>query len=256
VTAGVESNALRTSADEGLFYEPGTINVVLLTNMKLTPRAMSRAIVTVTEAKTAAMQDLDIRSAYNPRLLQATGTGTDEVLVVEGRGKLIDNTGGHCKMGELIARAVYDGVRDAVDRQNGIAAHRNVLRRLRERNIDLHGLLRQCGGFSDIGGLGKCLGRMEDLLLKPRYASLLESAFALSDAYERGQIEDLGAFKVWCLDVAREIAGDGNIQWLDRVTSEDVPVAVRMALDAFFNGLLPVEERNGDHFSKMLPADR
>ncbi|MBI4643983.1 MAG: adenosylcobinamide amidohydrolase [Deltaproteobacteria bacterium] len=48
VTAGVESNALRLSQDEGRFYEPGTINIILLTNYQLSPRAMSRALIAAT----------------------------------------------------------------------------------------------------------------------------------------------------------------------------------------------------------------
>jgi len=51
VTAGVKSNAVRMSADEGRFYEPGTINIIILPNMKLSPRAMTRAIISATEAK-------------------------------------------------------------------------------------------------------------------------------------------------------------------------------------------------------------
>jgi len=256
VTAGVEGNAMRMSADEGLFYEPGTVNVLLLTNMRLTPRAMSRAIITATEAKTAAMQDLDIRSAAGLRSLQATGTGTDEVLVVEGRGGRIDNTGGHCKMGELIAKAVYAGVRDAVERQNGITNHRNVFRRLRERNIDLHGLTRECGACSDRDISGNILGQMENLLLQPRFASFLESAFALSDAFERGQVEDPGVFKTYCIGVAQEIAGDRNVRWIDRKTSETIPPVVGMALDALLNGLLSKAEREGGDVSQASPPER
>ena len=43
----------------------GTINVIILTNAKLTDAAMARAIITVTEAKTAALQDLKIKSSLN-----------------------------------------------------------------------------------------------------------------------------------------------------------------------------------------------
>jgi len=53
VTAGVKSNAVRMSKDTGRYYEPGTINIILLPNMKLTSRAMTRAIISATEAKTA-----------------------------------------------------------------------------------------------------------------------------------------------------------------------------------------------------------
>ncbi|MBW1804215.1 MAG: adenosylcobinamide amidohydrolase, partial [Deltaproteobacteria bacterium] len=118
VTAGVKSNALRMSKDSGRFYELGTINIILLPNMKLTPRAMTRAIISATEAKIAALQDLDIRSSYSPLVHQATGTGTDNIMVVQGTGIRIENAGGHSKMGELIAKAVYRGVKEAVFKQN------------------------------------------------------------------------------------------------------------------------------------------
>ena len=120
VTAGVETNAIRSSVDEGKFYEPGTINIIILSNMRLTSRARTRAIISTTEAKSAALQDLDVRSCYSPNH-QATGTGTDEVLVVEGRGKTVENAGGHSKLGELIANAVYSGVKESIALQKRFA---------------------------------------------------------------------------------------------------------------------------------------
>ncbi|MBR9986561.1 MAG: adenosylcobinamide amidohydrolase, partial [Desulfosarcina sp.] len=72
-----------------------TINIIVLANMRLTPRAMNRAIISATEAKTAALQDLDIRSSYTPMTNPATGTGTDNIIVVQGDGTRIDNAGGH-----------------------------------------------------------------------------------------------------------------------------------------------------------------
>jgi iron complex transport system substrate-binding protein len=140
VTAGVLSNAIRMSKDTGAFYEPGTINIIILTNMKLSRRAMTRAIIAATEAKTAALEDMDIRSAYTPMLNQATGTGTDNVLVVQGEGKAIKNAGGHSKMGELIGKAVYDGVKGAVLKQNKITSNRHIFQRLKERKISLYRL--------------------------------------------------------------------------------------------------------------------
>ena len=66
VTAGVRSNAQRLGEDRAGHLERcggfsrlhGTINVVLLTNVSLTQGAMARALITITEAKTAALQDL------------------------------------------------------------------------------------------------------------------------------------------------------------------------------------------------------
>ncbi len=169
VTAGAETNAIRAAVDEGNFYEPGTINLIILTNMRLTPRAQTRAIISATEAKSAALQDLDVRSSYSP-CYQATGTGTDEVIVVEGRGKSVDNAGGHSKLGELIAKAVYQGVKDSISLQNGLIARRSVFQRLNERKIDLYELVIESGKFSHENS-SHIFMELERLLLKPTYAS-------------------------------------------------------------------------------------
>jgi hypothetical protein len=159
------------------------------------------------------------------------------VLVVEGRGTRIDDAGGHCKLGELIARAVYDGVKDAVYRQNGIAARRSVLRRLQERHIDIHRILGECAFCNDDSESGQYLARFDDVLLQPRYAAFLESAFALSDAYERGLVTNLVTFENWCRSVAEEIAGRKPDKWTDFISSEEIPIVMRMSLNAFLNGL-------------------
>jgi len=52
--------------DKGVHYKQGTINIILLTNRRLTPNAMARTIITATEAKSAALMDLDIRSSLHP----------------------------------------------------------------------------------------------------------------------------------------------------------------------------------------------
>jgi len=122
-TAGAKTNAIRTGVDTSSHIEgqepQGTINIVLLTNARLTDGAMARAIVTITEAKTAALQDLNVPSSYT-KTVQATGTGTDSVIVVSGTtGPKATYTGGHSKLGELIGKAVYKAVVDALGKQNG-----------------------------------------------------------------------------------------------------------------------------------------
>jgi len=120
VTAGVESNAMRIGVDkagnierEGKFEQIGTINTILLTNACLSESAMVRSLITVTEAKTVALQDMDIRSSYDPNV-PATGTGTDNVIIVSGEGPNVSYCGGHCKMGELMARAVTLTTKEAI----------------------------------------------------------------------------------------------------------------------------------------------
>lgn len=233
VTAGVTSNAVRMSAYEGKYYEPGTINIIIMTNTKLSPRAMTRAIISATEAKTAAMEDLDIRSGQSPELLQATGTGTDNIIVVEGKGIPIDNTGGHSKTGELIARAVYEGVKDAVYMQNGIKSDRSIFRRLKERKITLSELI---VADKDINKQ-QLIASLEDILLQPRYASFMEAALTINDAYERGLVTNLDAFRLWGGDLAREIAGQDIKKPVDLISSEDIPLPLKIALNSLLNGL-------------------
>lgn len=126
-TAGVKSNAIRTGVDEGRYiegadgeaYPQGTINILVLTNVRLTEGAMARAIVTVTEGKTAALEDLKVPSTYTPTV-QATGTGTDSVIVVSGTGEpQASYTGGHSRLGELIGKATYEAVLESLGKQNG-----------------------------------------------------------------------------------------------------------------------------------------
>ncbi len=235
VTAGVSSNAVRMSVDEGRFYEPGTINIIILSNTRLSPRAMTRAIISATEAKTAAMEDLDIRSSQQPFRFQATGTGTDNIIVVEGSGASIDNTGGHSKTGELIARAVYAGVKEAVYLQNAIRPGRSIFERLKERKIKMSALISN----DKFPNLNKhtLITSMEELMLVPAYTSFIKSSFAISDAYERGTISDLNSFDLWCRRMAEKIAGREIDEMIGFVDREGMPEVLKMSFNALLNGL-------------------
>ena len=127
-TAGARNNALRTGVDVANYVErngnfkvaSGTINVIILTNATLTDGAMARAIVTVTEAKTVALQDLGYKSSSTPEI-QATGTGTDNVIVVSGNGlgEPLRITSGHTKIGELIGFSTKKAVAEALKKHDG-----------------------------------------------------------------------------------------------------------------------------------------
>jgi adenosylcobinamide amidohydrolase len=128
-TGGALNNALRAGVDEGPWLEkktgfqpkPGTINIILLTNVTLTWGAMARAIMTATEAKTAALQDLNYCSTPTPEI-QATGTGTDSMIVVSGVNPniVISHTGGHTKMGELIGFTTKKAVTEALKKHDNL----------------------------------------------------------------------------------------------------------------------------------------
>jgi adenosylcobinamide amidohydrolase len=76
--------------------------------------------MTATEAKTAALEDRGVRSTASPKL-QATGTGTDSMIVVSGVDPeiTIRHTGGHTKMGELIAVSTKIAVSEALKKHDG-----------------------------------------------------------------------------------------------------------------------------------------
>jgi adenosylcobinamide amidohydrolase len=236
VTAGAAGNAMRMGKDAGAFYEPGTINILILPGARLSPRAMNRAVITATEAKTAALLDLDVRSTYSGSRHRATGTGTDNIIVAEGRGPNIEYTGGHSKMGELIARAVYAGVTQALHRQNGYTVARSVFRRLSERGIDLFGLL-DADACECIENKGRTLSELEEVLLVPRYAAFLEGAFALSDDYEKGLVSDLTAFQAQCREIAAALSGNDAASLQPLVSTGSAPPVLEEALNALLNGI-------------------
>ncbi len=248
VTAGVTSNAVRMGADPGKFYEPdrtgktgkpGTINILLLSNMQLSPRAMTRAIISASEAKSAALQDLDIRSSYSALPNQATGTGTDNIIVVQGSGPPIDASGGHTRMGELMARAVYEGVRKAVHLQNGLKAERSVFQRLKERKISLHAI---CNRYAPQENPEALRRRMEAILLQPQYAGFLKAIMAISDDYEKGLVNDLSSIDLWCRAVAARIAG-GEVA-VSTKGLDELPRVLAKGLGALLAGVSGKTDRN------------
>jgi adenosylcobinamide amidohydrolase len=112
VTAGVLSNALRIGMDRGDFLEKrntfekiGTINTIVIPNARLETPALAASFISITEAKNIALQEADVRSVYTPEW-QATGTGTDQIVMVSGDGETRRYVGGHTKLGEMTARAV------------------------------------------------------------------------------------------------------------------------------------------------------
>jgi adenosylcobinamide amidohydrolase len=117
VTAGA-SNALniseRTSVSHsgGAFPGPGTINTILVTDAEIADECMISTVISATEAKTAALVDLNTRSVSTGS--QATGTGTDAVVVVSGKGPPIRYAGGHTLYGQLVGEAVHAAVKHAL----------------------------------------------------------------------------------------------------------------------------------------------
>jgi len=130
VTGGVQGNAT-CAGDPAEWYEidgawqkipptHGTINTMLLVNHPLTHSALARAVVTMTEGKSAALHRLAVGSLYSAD--EATGTGTDQYCVaapLDGAPTL-SSASPHVKLGELIGLAVRTATLEALRWQNGL----------------------------------------------------------------------------------------------------------------------------------------
>ena len=93
---------------------------------------MTRAVMTATEAKAVALQQLMARSIYSTGI--ATGSGTDMIVIVAdpGSSRHLSNAGKHSKLGELIGLSVIQATTAALEMETGLsfASQRDVLMRL------------------------------------------------------------------------------------------------------------------------------
>lgn len=142
VTGGIETNGGR-AGDPADYYKPmpkpkyGTINIMLLLDCDMPEGTMARALVTCTEAKTAAIQELLEGSKYSNGI--ATGSGTDQTIIIANSESelYMEGAGKHSKLGELIGKTVKNAVKKALAKQSGLtpAKQHDVFRRLKRFDI-------------------------------------------------------------------------------------------------------------------------
>lgn len=129
VTAGIDKNGGR-AGDPASYYENGdsfepvggTINTILLINADLPEYAMTRAVMTATEAKAVALQQLMARSIYSTGI--ATGSGTDMIAIVANPGSPLhlSDAGKHAKLGELIGSTVIRATTTTLEKETGLSS--------------------------------------------------------------------------------------------------------------------------------------
>lgn len=145
VTASLEVNGGRVG-EEATSYEkrgkstmlqPGTINTMVFSNSDMTPGCLARAIMTATEAKTAALQELMASSLRSTGI--ATGSGTDNIMVIaNGESEnCLTYAGKHGKLGELIGRTVMAAVKESLEKHMGLSvlSQHNMLARVKRYKI-------------------------------------------------------------------------------------------------------------------------
>ncbi|CEP66228.1 Adenosylcobinamide amidohydrolase, CbiZ [Moorella glycerini] len=195
VTGGIDVNGGR-AGDRANYYEmdgqwvfvPGTINIILLINGNLPPHALVRSIVTATEAKTAALQELMAPSRYSRGI--ATGSGTDQIIAVANiqSPHYFTDAGKHAKLGELIGVTVKEAVKIALEKQTGLNPRRqcSFLARLDRYGVGMEDFWRQAREE----GLGldrdSYLARLQHIQGEPGLVALAASLIHLWDEYEWG----------------------------------------------------------------------
>ncbi len=124
VTGGIGINGGR-AGDPASYYQDngetkminGTINTILLIGANLPPYTLARTIITASEAKVVAVQELMAPSCYSCGI--ATGSGTDMIAVVADSTSPYELTdsGKHSKLGELIGKCVIEATKEALAKQ-------------------------------------------------------------------------------------------------------------------------------------------
>ncbi|MBC7325223.1 MAG: adenosylcobinamide amidohydrolase, partial [Moorella sp. (in: Bacteria)] len=195
VTGGIDVNGGR-AGDRANYYEmngqwvlvPGTINIILLIDGNLPPHALVRSIVTATEAKAAALQELMAPSRYSRGI--ATGSGTDQIIAVANTQSphYFTDAGKHAKLGELIGVTVKEAVKIALEKQTGLNPRRqcSFLARLERYGVSAEDFWRQ----AQEEGLGldrdSYLARLQHIQGEPGLVALAASLIHLWDEYEWG----------------------------------------------------------------------
>lgn len=199
-TAGVRVNASR-AGDEAGYYEEngnfhldvGTINIIILTNVCLEPGTLANGLITATEAKTVALNNLRIPSQFSNGF--ATGTGTDGMAIFSNTesDNILSNAGKHSKLGELIANCVIESVSEAIKRQVWITneSQCNVLARLNRYDLDINEFYNNLDGDKE-----EFIKSLKFASRKQSNVAVTTSILNLIDEVENGLLDKDIAYKL------------------------------------------------------------
>ena len=169
----------------------GTINIIVVIDGNPVESCLVSTLITATEAKTAALRELDIRSRYSGD--EATGTITDAVVVAEtGQGPAILYGGPASKLGQLLGYCTRKAVKEAVmaSKIGGYLPCRSITERLKERNLSVEKLASELSKIKSLNADEKTIRATLTNLLnnEPLFASVLLAAARINDDFEKGLI--------------------------------------------------------------------
>jgi iron complex transport system ATP-binding protein len=224
---------------ENSHYAHGTINIIVILNANPTDSCLVSLFLTATEAKTAAMNDYDIRSRYSGEA--ATGTITDSLSVAAtGQGEKIELGGPASIIGQLVASAVRQAVKEAADKQEGQHKGRTLTRRLSERHLSIDYLATELSKTQIFGDKNTIISRLEQILTSDFVsATFLLAAAKLDDDSKKGLIPlELGDIislskGFGCLILEQTFAED-----MTRFTEVNLPPFTKQAVIAILQNSL------------------
>jgi adenosylcobinamide hydrolase len=204
VTAGIEVNGGRAGdpaswheEDGQTIYVGGTINTIIIINSHLPAHALSRAIMTATEAKTVALQQLMAPSKYSTGI--ATGSGTDQISIISNMDSpnVITWAGKHSKLGELIAKCVIEATTEALDRQTNLTpdSQRDMLIRLERFGINEIKYWETAASLEGENKRDVFLTNLRDLSRNPSVVAMTASLLHIVDEIEWGLVPELAGKK-------------------------------------------------------------
>jgi adenosylcobinamide hydrolase len=190
----------------------GTINIIVFIDGNPTESCMVAALITATEAKSAALRDFDVRSRYTGD--SATGSITDSITVAtNGKGKQVVLGGPASKLGKLVGSCARRAVTEALLKQEPIWANRTVLDRLKERHLPIEKLAAE---ISKIKGLEITAEKLtENLKKNPSALASLLAATKMDDDYKKNLLP--ADFQNWnqireASGVYEKLQGYGNVE--------------------------------------------
>jgi iron complex transport system ATP-binding protein len=178
----------------------GTINIIVVIDGNPTESCLVSTLITATEAKMAALRELDIRSRYSGD--EATGTVTDAVVAAEtGQGAPIVYAGPASELGQLVGYCTRKAVKEAVMKANECLPRRSIMKRLRERHLSIEKLASELSKVKSLNADEKAIASslVKTLRSDPLFASFLMAVVTIEEYIEKdlippefGQIDVLG----------------------------------------------------------------
>jgi len=163
----------------------GTINIIVVIDGNPIESCLAGTLITVTEAKMAALRELDIRSRFSGD--EATGTVTDSIVVAKtSKGAPIVYGGPASELGQLVGYCTRQAVREAVTKANEFMPSRSIKDRLRERHLSIEKLSSELSKVNDLKVTPQELTKI--LETEPVFASLMLAAVKMDADVKKGLV--------------------------------------------------------------------